>query len=181
MNDIDCEQCGAGFDASRHPVCPACLATDWLATPDFVREKHDPRRLPMAWEGYRSVLNPNLVANPRAHLEYAARHGTWYHDAFYEMFIHMTIEPLGVHPGSGIPEGRTQPEHSLDSLLIVEANSKTEAHAFAVAREQFEAQIRAGEFSPLAECADDGCDWPSVPGAARCAAHVGAPEKADPA
>ncbi len=172
MGEMGCQRCGKRFDPHRHPVCTPCLVEDWLATESFVREKHDPRLLPMAWEGYRSVLNPNLVASPRPYLEYAAEHGRWYRDVFYEMYIHMTTEPLGVQPGSGIPEGRKQPEHALDSLLIVEANSKTQAHAFAVAREQFEAQIRAGEFVPLEPCFHAGCDGLRVPGQENCAQHA---------
>jgi len=178
MSEIDCVRCAGRFDVGRHPVCPACLVDAWLATEGFVREKHDPRRLPMAWQGYRSVLNPNLVAAPRPHLEYAAANGTWYRDTFYEMFVHITHEPLGLHPGSGIPEGETQPDHGLDSLLVAEANSTTEAHAFAVAREQFEAQIQAGEFVPLSACVQSGCTYPGVPGLDHCALHVGSRQSA---
>lgn len=172
MHEIACRRCGGRFDASRHPVCPRCLVTDWLATDSFVREKHDPRLLPMLWDGYRSVLNPNLVASPRRFLEYAAEHGHWYRDTFYEMFVHMTSEPLGTAAGSGIPEGRSLPEHALDSLLIAEADSPETAHAFAVSRAQFEAQQRAGEFVPLSPCCNEGCDLPCVPRRSHCARHA---------
>jgi len=171
MSQVECHQCGEEFDAARTPACPVCLVTSWLANETFVRPKHDPRLLPLAWESYRSVLSPTLVADPRPHLEFAARAGSWYHDTYYEMVVHLTHEPMGLAPGGGIPEGKTTPEHSLDSLLIAEANSPSEAHAFAVSREQFEAQIRAAEFVPIGACPENGCDNLSVPGETRCAGH----------
>jgi hypothetical protein len=152
-------------------VCPTCLATAWLESEAFVRPKHDPRLLPLAWEGYRSVLSPNLVRDARPHLEFAARTGSWYRDTHYEMFVHMTHEPMGLAPGSGIPDGKTAPEHSLDSLLIAEADSKREAHAFAVSRDQFEAQVRAAEFVPLGRCPVNDCDNLIAPGGAQCLQH----------
>jgi hypothetical protein len=178
MSEAGCEGCGGRFDAERLPVCPTCLVASWLATEHFVRPKHDPRLLPLAWEGYRSVLSPNLVKDPRPHLAFAAESGNWYRDTHYELFVHMTRSPLGLHPGSGIPEGKTTPEHTLDSLLIAEANSKTEAHAFAVSETQFLAQIRAGEFTPLPVCEIDACNNLSVPkltDPTRCAGHAESP------
>jgi hypothetical protein len=65
------------------------------------------------------------------------------------MYVHMTHEPLGRSAGGGIPEGKTSPEHGLDSLLIAEADSEVEAHGFAVSRTTFEQQVRAGEFEAL--------------------------------
>jgi len=172
MSQVDCDQCAEEFDAAQTPVCPACLVATWLAIEAFVRPKHDPRLLPLVWEGYRSVLSPNLVDDPRPHLEFAARSGSWYRDAYYGMFVHMTYEPMGLAPGAGIPEGKTTPEHSLDSLLIAEANSKSEAHAFAVSRDHFEAQIRAAEFVPLLECPVNGCDNLCAPGETQCTWHT---------
>jgi hypothetical protein len=171
MSQVGCEQCGESFEAAKTPVCPACLATAWLETEAFFRPKHDPRLLPLAWEGYRSVLSPNLVRDARPHLEFAARMGSWYRDTHYEMFVHMTHEPMGLAPGSGIPEGRTTPEHSLDTLLIAEADSKSEAHAFAVSRDQFEAQVRAAEFVPIEQCPVNHCDNLIAPGGAQCLLH----------
>jgi hypothetical protein len=167
-----CEACRCAFDATRIPVCPDCLVDLWLKARDFVRPKHDPRVLPLVWEGYRSVLNPNLVADPRPTLEFAARNGRWYRDRHYEMFVHFTHEPLGCSPGSGIPMGQSVPEHALDSLLIAEANSALEAHAFAVDFDQFEAQVRAGEFEPVGACDESGCDRLCVPGLSRCITHT---------
>lgn len=172
MSQVGCNRCNREFDAAKTPVCPACLVAAWLASQSFVRPKHDPRLLPLVWESYRSVLSPNLVENPRPHLEFAARAGSWYRDTFYEMFVHVTHEPMGLAPGAGIPEGKTTPEHSLDSLLIAEANSQTEAHAFAVSRVQFEAQIRSAEFVPLSICPASSCDNLIAPGETRCTWHT---------
>ena len=170
--EFQCQTCAECFDPAATPICPACLVLAWLATESFVRPKHDPRLLPLAWESYRSVLTPNVANDPRATLEDAARNGTWYRDNHYDMFVHMTVQPLGMHPGSGIPEGKTTPEHALDSLLIAEANSPIEAHAFAVSREQFEEQVRAGEFEALKPCVGGGCNFLAVPGESRCVVHA---------
>ncbi|MFT5441206.1 MAG: hypothetical protein ACI8W3_000246 [Myxococcota bacterium] len=180
MSDVQCNQCNDVFDGKALPACPACLAAAWLATENFVRPKHDPRLLPLAWEGYRSVLNPALVNTPREHLAYAAQHGTWFRDTYYDMFVHMTFEPLGRAPGSGIPEGKVSPEHSLDALLIVEANSAVEAHGFAVARTQFDAQIKAGEFEPLTPCRQPACDNIASPGHPTCGTHLAGKSEANP-
>ena len=171
MSELVCEHCRGQFEARHVPVCPTCLVASWLATENFVRPKHDQRLLPLAWESYRSVLSPSFVESPAPQLEFAAQSGTWFRDLHYELFVHMTHSPLDLHPGAGIPEGKTMPEHSLDSLLIAEANSATEAHAFAVSRTQFEAQIRAGEFQPLPVCCVAPCDNLVIPGGERCAGH----------
>jgi hypothetical protein len=137
----------------------------------FIRPKHDPRKLPLRWEGYRSVLSPALVAKPRRHLEDAAFRGDWFFDIHYEMNVHFTFEPLGRSPGSGIPEGQSMPEHALDSLLIAEANSPVEAHAFATSKKQFDAQIEAGEFVPFPRCSEAGCPNIRLPGRQCCIDH----------
>ena len=170
MSQVACPQCRGSFDAEVMPTCPTCLVAMWVAAPTFVRPKHDPRLLPLAWESYRSVLTPSIVLEPAAHLDFAARHGFWYRDNYYEMYVHMTVEPLGRAPGSGIPEGHTTPEHSLDSLLIAEANSPVEAHGFAVSQTQFNEQIRAGEFEPLPVCRETNCKNIAIPGSHFCVA-----------
>jgi len=174
-----CDRCEGEFDAQRTPVCPACLVERWLESESLIRPKHDPRLLPMEWEGYRSVLNPSLVAKRREHLAFAARHGDWFRDRHYDMYVHFTYQPLGCAAGSGIPRGRSMPEHALDSMLIAEANSASQAHAFAVDREQFEAQIRAGEFEALEVCTEPACANPHVPGRDACAIHAEAAELPD--
>jgi hypothetical protein len=171
MGILECSECRASFDAARTPTCPRCLAEHWLACETLVRPKHDPRQLPLRWESYRSVLSPSLVADPRPHLEDAALRGSWFFDTHYEMIVHFTHEPLGRSPGSGIPEGQSMPAHALDSLLIAEADSMLEAHAFATSKKQFDAQILAGEFVPLPECGEPGCLHICRPGSNRCIVH----------
>jgi hypothetical protein len=166
-----CQTCQEDFDSERTPGCPACQARLWLATEHFIRPKHDPRELPLALEGYRSVLSPDFARRPEPYLADAARRGAWYFDHHYEMYVHVTYEPLGLAPGSGIPAGLTSPEHALDSLIIAEANDPKEAHGFAVNRAQFESQIAAGEFRALAICHEEACPNLCVPGRERCVGH----------
>ena len=144
---------------------------DWLSIADFVREKHDPRKLPLRWESYRSVLNPNLVAEPRPYLEDAAERGQWFYDHHYGFYVHFCVEPRGVHPGAGIPEGATEPDHTLDGLLIAEADSKTQAHAFAVSKHVFDEQVEAGEFAALGVCGAASCSSLRNPGEPHCVEH----------
>jgi hypothetical protein len=171
MSRAACPNCDEVFDAAAMPGCPPCLAEAWLATPTFIRPKHDPRLLPLRWESYRSVLTPNFANDPGPHLVFAARNGTWYRDNHYEMYVHMTHEPLGRSAGGGIPEGKTSPEHGLDSLLIAEADSEVEAHGFAVSRTTFEQQVRAGEFEALPHCNAAGCNNLALLRASECAEH----------
>ena len=177
MSARPCRKCGREFDPRRTPRCPTCLVEVWLGADEFVRPKHDPRLLPLEWESYRSVLSPDFVESPRPYLLFAAEQGAWYFDTHYDMQVQFTHKPLGRAPGSGIPAGRSMPEHALDSLLIAEADSAESAHAFAVSLEQFEAQIRSGEFRPLEVCLTHLCDQLQRPGSSRCEDHV-ASEKA---
>ncbi|MBW2274590.1 MAG: hypothetical protein JRG96_15080 [Deltaproteobacteria bacterium] len=172
MSSVTCQGCSASWDAALVPCCPRCLVAAWMATERFVRPKHDPAELPGRSERYRSVLTQDFVARQHSYLEYAATHGTWYYDTFYEMYVHLTPSPLGRSPGVGIPPGKVMPEHALDSLLIVEADSASEAHAFAVDATQHAAQVQAGEFEELNGCAAPGCDNLSVPGGAHCVTHT---------
>ncbi len=168
---MKCQTCQQSFEPAKTPLCPVCLARMWLSTDRFIRPKHDPRELPLVWESYRSVLSPDFVEQPEDYLEFAAHHGTWYFDRYYEMYVHLSFEPLDRSPGGGVPAGRTSPEHALDSLIIAEANSAEEAHGFAVNRSQFESQISAGEFEVLGSCPAQGCSNPCVPGDETCMEH----------
>jgi hypothetical protein len=116
-------------------------------------------------------LTQDFVARCTRYLEYAAAHGTWYYDTFYEMYVHHTPSPLGRSPGVGIPAGSSMPDHALDSLLIVEANSASEAHAFAVDAARHAAQVKAGEFEELGGCPFPACENLRVPGASHCVNH----------
>jgi hypothetical protein len=142
-----------------------------MATEHFIRPKHDPAELPGRSDRYRSVLTQDFITQRRSYLEHAAAHGTWYYDTFYEMYVHLTPSPLGRAPGVGIPPGKPMPEHALDALLIVEANSASEAHAFAVDSARHAAQVTAGEFEELGSCPVPGCDNLAVPGATHCVNH----------
>jgi hypothetical protein len=171
MSSAICKECGGGWEASLQPGCPGCLAEKWLTTENFIRPKHDPAELPGRSERYRSVLTHDFIARRRSYLEHAAAHGTWYYDTFYEIYVHLTPSPLGRSPGVGIPAGSTMPDHALDSLLIVEANSAREAHAFAVDGARHAAQVKAGEFEELGVCPFPTCENLPVPGRSHCVNH----------
>jgi hypothetical protein len=165
-----CRVCGVEWSPESTPLCPTCLASRWLSTPNLIREKHDPRELGGRLETYRSVVTPRVLLEIRPVLEFAAVHGTWFLDTFYEMFVHVTPQPLGRNAGVGIPAGQREPEHALDCLFIAEADSAETAHVFAVNGERHAAQVRAGVFVPLGSCAD--CSNHAPPGRDRCILHA---------
>lgn len=168
---MQCPTCDASFDGTRVVCCPACLAKRWLATPNLVREKHDPHVDVTAHAEYRSVVTPRLIADLAAVLGHAAAHGAWFFDTGYQMLVHLTSVPLGRAPGAGIPAGRREPEHALDCLFIAEADSADQAHVFAVDGERHRAQVQAGVFEPLGECAEAACDNLALPRLAVCMVH----------
>ena len=172
MSEISCDACGESFEGSSLACCPACLAARWLATKRLVREKHDPADPAIRWDTYRSVITPRTKAELGKVLDYAARHGRWYHDLDYGMWVHVTREPLGRAPGVGIPAGQVGADQALDCLFIAEADSLGEAHVFAADEQRHEAQIRAGVFVPLGGCELRDCENLAVPGGSRCAAHT---------
>jgi hypothetical protein len=172
MSEITCETCRTAFEGARLAWCPKCLAARWLATPELVREKHDPSAATTQLSTYRSLITPRLKTELGAVLEAAARNGRWYWDRDYEMWVHVSERPLGRAPGVGIPAGREQPEHALDCLFIAEADSAETAHVFAADGERHQAQVRAGVFEPLGLCAAQSCENLRNPNGTRCAAHA---------
>jgi hypothetical protein len=168
--------CGHRWEGSAAPRCPACLAARWLAAPDLILEKHDPDTPPFVSDHYRSVLSHDFLRNRRAYLEYAATHGSWYFQTFYQTWSHYTPEPLGRSPGAGIPAGAAVPDHQLDGLLI--ADALDDPHVFAVDPILFLNRIDAGDFVPLKRCLQPACDHLRVPGQLHCALHT-RPRQAD--
>ena len=172
MSEVSCDACGESFDARVLACCPACLAARWLATERLVREKHDPAANANRLDSYRSILTPRTKADLGEVLNHAARHGRWYRDLDYGMWVHVTQEPLGRVPGVGIPAGRESAEHALDCLFIAEAASPEEAHVFAADAQRHDAQVLAGIFVPLGGCERPDCENLAVPGDSHCVAHA---------
>jgi hypothetical protein len=172
MSQIRCDECGERFDGSLQATCPACQAARWAATPRLVREKHDPRAVALPSDRYRSVITPRARDELRDLLEHAARHGRWFYDRDYAMWVHVTHLPLGRVPGVGIRAGEGAPDHALDCLFIAEADDPEEAHVFAADGLRHEAQIRSGVFEPLGGCGSPGCDNLASPARGRCRLHL---------
>ena len=171
MSEITCSACGGSFEGSRLAWCPTCLAARWLATPELVREKHDPAAVTNRLETYRSVITPRLKAELGDVLAHAAASGRWFWDRDYGMWVHVSERPLGRAPGVGIRPGRGEADHALDCLFVAEADSAEQAHVFAADGKRHQAQVRAGVFEPLGACTSAGCDNLRAPGQAHCAGH----------
>lgn len=172
MSLVRCRTCERRFEGSRLACCPGCLAARWLATPNLVREKHDPRVRADRQQQYRSLVTPRVLDDLRAVLEFAAEAGSWFHDRDYGMWIHLTPRPLGRAPGVGVPAGSHDAEHALDCLFIAEADSPENAHIFAVDGSRHDAQVRAGVFEPLARCDHGHCENLALPVLPSCAEHA---------
>ena len=172
MSLVRCRTCDRRFEGSRLACCPGCLAERWLATPNLVREKHDPRVRAERQQQYRSLVTPRVLDDLRAVLEFAAEAGSWFHDRDYGMWIHLTPRPLGRAPGVGVPAGSHDAEHALDCLFIAEADSPENAHIFAVDGSRHDAQVRAGVFEPLAGCDHGHCENLALPVLPSCAEHA---------
>jgi hypothetical protein len=170
MSVVVCSACRHSWDGAEAPHCPPCLAARWLVAPGLVVEKHNPDTYPTPSDHYRSVMTPDFIENRRSYLEYAAAHGTWYYQTFYETYSHYTCQPLGRSPGVGIPAGELEPDHPLDGLLI--ADAVVDPHVFAVDPILFLDRIEKGDFVPLAPCAEPGCDNRRQTSGARCALHL---------
>jgi hypothetical protein len=168
---ISCDDCSERFDGRLLPLCPDCQAGVWAATERLVREKHDPGAS-VRLDTYRSVITPRAKSELRAVLLHAARHGRWFYDRDYAMWVHVTTMPEGRAPGVGILAGGEQADHALDCLFIAEANDPAEAHVFAADGERHEAQVRAGVFEPLGGCTSVGCDNLAAPGREACGPHA---------
>ena len=170
MSIVTCRVCRRPWDGATAPRCPPCLAARWLAAPDLIFDKHDPDTPRFVSDHYRSLVTREFLENRRAYLEYAAAHGSWYYQTFYQTWSHYTPEPLGRSPGAGIPAGEAEPDHQLDALLV--ADALDDPHVFAVDPILFLERIDAGDFVPLKPCADPDCDNLRVPGHIRCAIHT---------
>ncbi len=175
MREIACPECRAPYDGGRHGWCPDCLAARWLATPELIRPKHDPRVAAEARDRYRSIVTPSLLDDLAAVLADAAERGWWFWDRDYEMWVHVTDRPLGRTPGVGIPAGSREPDHALAGLFIAEADSASQAHLFAADLERHAAQVKVGVFTPLGACSSAGCRNLARPGGPGCAEHPDAP------
>lgn len=172
MSEVRCASCDESFEGSRVVCCPTCLAKRWLATPNLVREKHDPRHGGDPHPEYRSIVTARFVADLSRVLAVAAAEGTWFRDTGYGMLVHVTPLPLGRAPGVGIPAGRRSPEHALDCLFIAEADSAEQAHVFAVDGERHQSQVRAGVFEPLGGCGQQECRNLALPTHPTCLLHA---------
>jgi hypothetical protein len=175
VNGERCPTCLDEWDATRVVCCPSCLAKRWLATPNLIREKHDPGELGTRSTEYRSVVTSRLIDDLALVLIDAATNGAWFYDTHYRMLVHVTPTPLGRAPGAGIPAGQREPDHALDCLFIAEADSAEQSHVFAVDGARHQAQVRAGAFEPLGGCDASACVNLEIPLRSRCSAHLDPP------
>lgn len=169
MATVACFTCGLSWDATQQPLCPKCLAAQWAGTNDLIRPKHDPGVLPSGCPSYRSVVTEEFVNNKMDFLEYAAANGEWHYSNQHNKYCHFTPDPLGVIPGSGIPRQSPMPTHSLDGILIADADNSP--HAFAADQVQFRSEVSSGDYQPLPFCAEMGCSNRVIPGETLCVLH----------
>ncbi|MFC1890856.1 hypothetical protein ACFLZT_00515 [Thermodesulfobacteriota bacterium] len=169
MSQIKCPTCDIEFNAEKIPLCPNCLATEWKSTADFIKEKHDPKFLPKSEPSYRSVLSWEFVNNIDDFTEYATCNGTWYFSNKHGKYCHFTNTSMFEIPGSGTQAGNSMPDHTLDGLLVADAD--TNPHAYAVEITRFQSEITSGDYTPLPKCNHLGCENLTSPGKSECLIH----------
>lgn len=169
MSNVYCSSCNKEWDASIVPVCPNCLANNWISAPDFIRQKHDPRYLPSSSPIYRSVLTNDVVDNLPEFADYAANSGTCYYNNRHNKYLYFVGDPLGVIPGSAILPNESMPRYALDGLLI--ADPFSQPHAYAASQVDFRGTIVTGESSPISKCSEPGCNNLCEPYIDKCVSH----------
>jgi hypothetical protein len=170
---LTCRKCQTEWAATVRPCCPTCLLATWLASPDFVSDKHHPKNAEQVHDEYRSVVAREVVENLREFLTDAVASGTWYYNTEYEKFNHVTRLPLQRKPGAGMSSGRRNPDRHLDDLVIADADG--DPHIFADDSRETRRKIATGIYRPLETCSRAKCDNLSRPQSRKCAVHADPP------
>ena len=170
MNITKCPNCQNAFDGEKYPVCPSCLGVTWSNYLGFVRLKHDPYKLPLSMNQYRSVLSCDVVDDLSRFTEFLAKYGKWYQRTTDKAFCHFTDEPLYTIPGSAVYKGEPMPSVALYGLLV--AKPESDPHAYYVDISKFKADIDTGKYMDIECCSQPSCRKLTKPGWDKCTEHL---------
>ena len=170
MNITKCPNCQNAFDGEKYPVCPSCLGVTWSNYLGFVRLKHDPYKLPLSMNQYRSVLSCDVVDDLSRFTEFLAKYGKWYQRTTDKAFCHFTDEPLYTIPGSAVYKGEPMPSVALYGLLV--AKPESDPHAYCVDISKFKADIDTGKYMDIECCSQPSCRKLTKPGWDKCTEHL---------
>jgi len=174
MSVLTCSNCGARWEASKTPTCPACLAAHWISSPNMITPKHDPRNLPSASSSFRSVVPDDLVRQPDDYYRYAAYSGTALYSPTHNEYSYVVGVPAYLAAGSAIPPSSAMPAYALDAFLVAKPFGP-DAHIYAEGQAEVLAKINGGKFKTLNLCIEDGCDNLQLPSKQFCAKHATPP------
>lgn len=169
MAKLTCTKCNNVWDASTSPFCPTCLEHDWDTSSGFIRPKHDPQLLPMAYSTYRSVVTMDFIVNKPVYINEIVYNGEFYYDNQYGNFTCFINQPLGMTSGSGIPANYPMPTHPLDSQKVVDVFGNP--HVYAVDMVDVINEISTGRLDPPRMCEIVRCTNLAIPGTKRCSRH----------
>ena len=170
MSIVSCTTCATEWAATTRPWCPTCLLARWLASPNLITAKHAPENANEVHEAYRSFVADEVVRDLGAFLADAVERGTWYYNAEYEKYNHVTRLPLQQKPGSGVRPGNMQPDRRLDDFVVADADS--DPHIFVDDQNETRRKLATGIYRPLAVCSRSKCDNLSQPGVRKCVLHA---------
>lgn len=174
MSKVTCPMCGTDWDAINCPMCPNCMATNWLTTSGLIKEKHDPNFLPRAEPGYRSVLSWEFLSAPGDFLRHAATNGDYYYHTRHRKYCTFDRGPLLAIPGSGVYARQPYPDHAHDSLVIADCFG-VDPHPYTADQSRFVAEVRGGLLISLPMCTVSGCSNLALPGETTCIVHKKTP------
>jgi len=173
MSIVVCHTCGTEWAATARPWCPTCLLEKWTSSPNLITEKHAPENAAAIRADYRSVVSEDVVNNLAAFLADAVASGTWYYNAEYEKYNHVTHRPLEQKPGAGVSSGNSRPDRQLDDFVIADADF--DPHLFVDDREETRRKLTKGIYRPLDTCSRAKCDNLSQPRVRKCVLHSSPP------
>ena len=173
MSIVVCRTCGTEWAATVRPWCPTCLMAKWSTSPNLITEKHSPENTAAVHEGYRSVVSDAVVRDLHAFLTDAVASGTWYYNAEYEKYNHVTRLQLEQKPGAGVSSGNAHPDRHLDDFVIADADF--DPHVFVDDSSETRRKLATGVYRPLEACSRAKCDNLSQPRVGKCVIHADPP------
>lgn len=112
----------------------------------FIRDKHDPRNLPSAFPGFRSVVSEDCASRPQVYNDHASASGTALYSVRHGSTGLFVRTPPYLSCGSAIPFGCAMPTTPMDGYYVAQAFTP-QAHIFAENESSILSGISAGVYN----------------------------------
>lgn len=151
------------------PFCPTCAIKKWEAETGFIKDKHDPTKLPLPMKGFRSVVTMDFITDKGLYIYTLATEGNYYYDTQHRNFSCVLSQPIGSTAGSAIPSWFPMPTYPMDSQIIADVWGTP--HVFAEDMSTIAHQVSIGRLIPPRRCDTAGCPNFAIPGSTKCSRH----------